>query len=455
MPDVSAPARGALRWLRARPTVLVETVRRIRRQDLTAAVVVAAVWFGALVLLDATPYWYPVSLSRYWFAGWWIVGTVLLRQAAPVGTFWCTVLAYPVLYEAKIVNELHLLPLLVVAVSVMLVRGLPPAVVAVVSSLAVVVMSFGSVDLLWLVRSGGWDSLVSTQYMGFFFDPSDTVTRVALVLAATVIGTVLGRLHETRRALQRRNAQLIALREVRAREAVRTERTRIARELHDVVAHHVAAIVVRAQAADRVADDDPEQPREAVRWIAANGREALDAMRSVVRVLREDERTPVVADDPTSMPSDGLPAVPLAPTPTLAELPAVIARVAEAGVRVDARLPDPVPDLPPATVLTVLRVAQEALTNVLLHSRAQQVALTLELTAGGVRLTVHDDGPPRAVEPVTSVGGHGLLHMAERAGSMGGTLSAGPDGPGYLVVLEIPVLVVAERERDREPVVGP
>ncbi|MBU4213939.1 MAG: hypothetical protein KJ792_04705, partial [Actinobacteria bacterium] len=426
---------------------------------LTAAVVVAAVWFGALVLLDATPYWYPSSLSRYWFAGWWIVGTVLLRRAAPVGTFWCTVLAYPVLYEAKIVNELHLLPLLVVAMSVMLVRGLPPVVVAVVSSLAVVVMSFGSVDLFWLVRSGAWDALVSTRSMGFFFDPSDTVTRVALVLAATAIGTVLGKLEETRRALQRRNAQLIALREVRAREAVRTERTRIARELHDVVAHHVAAIVVRAQAADRVADDEPEQPREAVRWIATSGREALDAMRSVVRVLREDERTPTGPDDLTSVAVDATPGAPLAPTPTLAELPAVIARVAQAGVHVDARLPDPVPDLPPAIGLTVLRVAQEALTNVLLHSRAQQVALTLELTAGGVRLTVLDEGPARAADPMNTSGGHGLLHMTERAGSMGGTLRAGPDGPGYRVVLDIPVVVVGDRERDparaREPVVGP
>src|SRR5690606_10960756 len=123
---------------------------------------------------------------------------------------------------------------------------------------------------------------------------------VALVVAASVLGAALGRLDETLASLAERNRELEELAEVRAREAVQSERVRIARDLHDVVAHHVSAIVVRAQVVQRVGGDDVGVYRDAMAWIAPEGREALDAMRSMVRVLRED-------------------AAPLAPTSTLVD----------------------------------------------------------------------------------------------------------------------------------------
>ena len=445
--------------LRARPGVLVGVARAVPQRDLVLAVTVALAWFGGIGALAASPYWYPHYLTRYWLAGCWIVGTLLLRRAAPVGAFWCTVLLYPVTYQSHMVNELHLVPLLVVASSVLLVRALHPALVVVLATASAVVLSLGCNLLQELMMFGGWELLLSFRYMSSFFDPWATATRVALVVAATVIGSVLGRLDETTRQLERRNAQLVALQEVRAREAVRSERTRIARELHDVVAHHVSAIVVRAQAADRVADTDPDEPREAVRWIAGSGREALDAMRTVVRVLRDD--------DPSArrLPDDGVggprvrptgqagaaverrelsrQALTLVgatnaarqPTDTLSTLPAVLRRVRAAGLAVDADLPDPLPTLPPATGLAVLRVAQEALTNVLLHSAADRAELSLATTDAAVLLVVRDDGPAR---PGPS-GGNGLVHMRERALAAGGTVHAGPAGSGWQVELTLPV----------------
>jgi signal transduction histidine kinase len=120
----------------------------------------------------------------------------------------------------------------------------------------------------------------------------------------------------------------------------------------------------------------------------------------------------------------------------MAELPAVIARVASAGLRVDAHLPDPLPRLGAAAELAVVRIAAEALTNVLLHSQATRAELWLDVADGRVQLGIADPGPP--VDGDGSSGGHGLMHMRERAESAAGTLEAGPEWPGWLVVLEVP-----------------
>ncbi|MCR6688413.1 sensor histidine kinase [Cellulomonas sp.] len=387
------------------------------RTDVPIGLAVGGLWSLGLLVAMRSANWMPLSIEGYWWAGLWLTISLATWRAAPRASFWVVAVGYPVTYSFVVTDgwgmssPSHILPLLVAAFGVTRSGGLRvvPAVVASVG--AELVLSAGLAGATRGVTGGEWFPAI---------DRSSAVQLTALVVAAAVIGSIMRRLALTSASLEQRNAELLALQEVRARAAVRDERTRIARELHDVVAHHVSAIVVRAQAADRVADRDPQAPREAVRWIAPAGREALDAMRSVVRVLR-------AADDESA---------PLAPTAGLESLPAVVERVRAAGVVVTAELPAPLPACPPAVGLAVVRVAQEALTNVLVHSAATEAALTLSVAGGTLVLDVRDPGPPRAE---ASRGGNGLVHMRERAAAAGGTLAVGPapDG-GWRVLLMVP-----------------
>jgi len=263
---------------------------------------------------------------------------------------------------------------------------------------------------------GGLYLMGSTLYIGEVgsgSSPSAILTTVALALAAVAFGWMVRRIAVTGEALRERNEELTALQGALAQQAVHAERTRIARELHDVVAHHMSAIVVRAQAADRVAPNQPQAPAEAVTWIAEEGKKALTSMRSVVHVLRRETGD----------------ALELAPAPALDDVRAAAARLTEAGRDVELDLPDDLGDLRPEVSLAVVRIAQEGLTNVLLHSLAPRLSLEVVATPGYVRVAVRDPGPPLPDNPDLH-GGNGLLNMRERALSCGGTLSAGPDQSG-------------------------
>jgi signal transduction histidine kinase len=288
---------------------------------------------------------------------------------------------------------------------------------------------------------------------------SYSVALVTLACAAVVLGAVVHRLERTSADLAARNAELRRLQEERTERAVLAERTRIARELHDVVAHHVSAIVVRAQAANRVAGRRPEAPAEATAWIAGAGKEALTAMRGLVHVLRADDRagdralvgTGVRpgADEPGttgSTASAGVTAA-LAPTPGVDDVARAAQRLREAGVAVDLTLPDDL-DLPPDVALAVARIAEEALTNVLLHSHAARAEAEVEDAGTSLHLVVRDPGPRRHGGPS---GGHGLVHMHERARACGGRVDAGPTGDGGWAVRA--TLPTARSTRDAAPVV--
>ncbi|MBF8188286.1 sensor histidine kinase [Nonomuraea sp. K274] len=213
-------------------------------------------------------------------------------------------------------------------------------------------------------------------------------------------------------------------RDQQARMAAAAERARIARELHDVVAHNVSVMVVQADGAGYALDSDPEQARVAVKAISKTGRAALAEMRRLVGVLREDER---MTTDYT-------------PQPSLAQLGELVrASVVPARLQVGGAPRE----LPEGQQLAVYRIVQEALTNALKHGGPGARAV-VELDYSGPELVVRvtDDG--RGAAAPRSPDGHGLIGMRERAGMYGGAVSAGPrPGGGFEVLARLPMAQAA------------
>jgi signal transduction histidine kinase len=218
--------------------------------------------------------------------------------------------------------------------------------------------------------------------------------------------------------LRRSRAQAEALRRLAADlEAVAVaERTRIAREMHDVIAHSVSVMVVQAGAAEQLmADGDPAMPH--VRAVRGAGRDALGELRRMLGLLRN-------AEDATFS----------APQPTLADLPA-LASDTGAHLSVHGELP---PTVEPGMHLAAYRIVQEAVTNALRHARGASIEVLAEYQPSGVRISVENDGGPPAPP---SGAGHGLTGMAERAALYGGRLQAGPrpGGHGWRVSAILPL----------------
>ncbi|BCJ33089.1 two-component sensor histidine kinase [Actinocatenispora thailandica] len=215
-------------------------------------------------------------------------------------------------------------------------------------------------------------------------------------------------------------------REEEARRRVDAERLRIARELHDVVAHTMATISVQAAAAAHVLKDPPPEAATALAAIRAASKDGLVELRAILRLLRTDGE-----------------ADPRHPTPGLAQLDALAERTRQAGVPVTLRLPAPLPELPGATELVAYRIVQESLTNTVKHAGPARATVTVETRDGQLDLTVVDDGIGCAT---TESDGHGLLGMRERAASIGGTVEAGPHpGGGFRVHARLPLQAGAPR----------
>ncbi|MEH1016430.1 histidine kinase [Micromonospora sp. CPCC 206060] len=241
-------------------------------------------------------------------------------------------------------------------------------------------------------------------------------------------------------SLEERAATLEREREAEARAAVAEERTRIARELHDVVAHSMAVMIVQADGARFMFDQDPATAREAVRVVADTGRQALEEMRRLVGVLREP--TPVEPFDRPAPADAGVAAEPEHRRPALVELPALLARFEVAGLRVRHTVRGSAAALPPGLELTVYRVVQEALTNTLKHAGVgAAVEVTLDhATAGLVTVEVVDDGRGHPVVTPAPSGGHGLVGMRERVTVYEGELTVGPRlAGGWRVAARLPV----------------
>ncbi|MFC5053027.1 sensor histidine kinase [Saccharothrix xinjiangensis] len=242
--------------------------------------------------------------------------------------------------------------------------------------------------------------------------PED-VGLVAFVSVLVCAAWALGRTTRVRRSYETRRAAELAER------AVTEERMRIARELHDVVAHSLSLIAVKAGIAAHVGPARPEEAQEALRVIETASRDTLVEMRRLLGVLRSEDA-----------------AVELAPMPGLADLPELVTRASLAGVEVDLSVGGPVPD---ALGLTVYRIVQESVTNVVKHAAPASCAVSVEVSGGEVAISVVDDGPGERVL-AGGGGGHGLIGMRERVAVYGGTFSAGPlAGRGFAVRARVPL----------------
>jgi signal transduction histidine kinase len=207
-----------------------------------------------------------------------------------------------------------------------------------------------------------------------------------------------------------------------ARRAVGEEQARIARELHDVIAHSVSMIVVQASAADDVFDSRPDQARAALRSIERAGRDALAELRRLLGAVR-----PGVGDEPSG------------PQPGLDRLDELAAPLRAGGLRVLVRREGPAVPLPAGVDLSAYRIVQEALTNTVRHARATRAEVTVRYGPDAVELDVRDDGRS-AQSGAANDGGHGIAGMRERAALLGGTLDAGPlPGGGYRVHARLPL----------------
>lgn len=237
------------------------------------------------------------------------------------------------------------------------------------------------------------------------------------VTAAAVLGSVVRRQSRQAAELRGLNQALVREREALDRLVLATERLRLARELHDVVAHTLTVTVIQAQACEDALDDEPERARQAAREVQAAGRRGLADLRSLVRVLRD-------ADAPTD-------------DAGLDDLDALAAVMTGAGLEVAITREGELPALASQLEHQLYRIAQEALTNVVKHSTAVSVTLALRRVARCVELEVVDPGPP-VREPVPP-GGHGLSGMQERLAPFDGQVLAGPHLGGFRVLVRVPL----------------
>lgn len=261
--------------------------------------------------------------------------------------------------------------------------------------------------------------------------PGTSVVVEALALVATAVlvngisasvgsWVALRRRHES--DSRARAAESVEHQATLTRSAVAAERTRMARELHDIAAHHLTGLVVQAGAAERLVDVDPERAKQSLRSVRSQGRETLDSLRSIVGILRE-----------TGDGADGT-----APVPGLRDVGELVAAARTAGTAVDEQVDGELPSLAPLADVTAYRTVQEALANARRHAPDAPVQLTTTARPGRLVLVVENEVPSRPASSAPA--GYGLVGMRERAALVGGLLEAGPTGTGtWRVRLELPV----------------
>ncbi|MFF2363924.1 sensor histidine kinase [Streptomyces sp. NPDC058122] len=341
--------------------------------------------------------------------------------------------------------------LLTVTAAVVALQGfdyIPPPVGPAGTTIGVPYLGMAAATLLTAVRSSPRvATLVVTAVIPAvtvaeaLMEPGFRTANAATTMILLVAAWALGRLSGARKALAQDAVEKAAALEreqhANARAAVAQERARIARELHDIIAHNVSLMVVQTIAADRVQDRDAAKTHELHHAIEQTGRAAVGELRRLLQVLRTDEN-----ED-----EDGAPGRP-PPQPTLHEIPQLVESVRTAGLDIDFTSDGDAHELPAGSELAVYRVVQEALTNTLKHAGHTRARLSLEWGPDRfLTVRVCDEGPRNGKllpTPGAAVGGagHGLVGMRERIAGVGGALHTGPrPGGGFCVHATVPVPV--------------
>ncbi|MEZ0285921.1 MAG: sensor histidine kinase [Thermoleophilia bacterium] len=256
-------------------------------------------------------------------------------------------------------------------------------------------------------------------------DAADVVFVNAIAAIAWLIGFAFYERNRRTVELTERAERAELTRESEARAAVAEERARIAREMHDVVAHSLSVMVVQAEAAEAMLDSDPERARRPLAAVQQTGRGALGELRRMLGVLRE------MADEGPA----------LAPQPGLSGLDELARHVREAGLPVTVRVEGEPRPLSPGIDLSAYRIVQEGLTNALKHAGPATAEVVVRYGQRDLELEVRDDGRGRASG--ANGGGHGLLGMRERVAIYGGDLAAGPrPGGGFALTARLPLEVL-------------
>ncbi|MFG3242862.1 sensor histidine kinase [Streptomyces sp. NPDC086796] len=261
--------------------------------------------------------------------------------------------------------------------------------------------------------------------------PLQSAHDIRLAIAVLAIAVAMG---VALRGLMAARTQLVVQEELTAEERSRRtlleERNRIARELHDVVAHHMSVVSIQAQVVPHLVENPSDELRENVEGIRRNAVDALSELRRVLGVLRSEDPLPHAARH--------------APQPTLERLDELVDNARGAGLTVTAETTGEPRPLSPGVELSAFRIVQEALSNAMRHAPGARVRVEIRHQGSGVTVRITNTAPDRAAPPASDIG-HGLLGMRERAAMLGGELATGatPDG-GYEVTATLPALPHAE-----------
>ncbi|NEA48173.1 histidine kinase [Streptomyces sp. SID10815] len=335
---------------------------------------------------------------------------VLLTLVRPVGAFWLVLAATAVTSALPGVDGSR--------------PWSPPAFAAHLTVLTVVAVRTRPRTAAWMWGVTACYAAAAQALGGYNYDNDSTAM---LVLSALVLLVVTVR-HVHQEAERTVTAQQTETEHERSRRTLLEERTTIARELHDVVAHHMSVVAIQAEAAPYRVQDPPPELEKAFATIRENAVAALTELRRVLGVVRAEDY-----------------AAPDAPQPTLADLDTLLANVREAGPAVSKAVTGAVRELPQGVELSAYRIVQEALSNVLRHAPGADARVEIGYVIGGLGLRVVNDPPPAPSTGRPSPGaGHGLTGMRERVSMLNGEMTAGPTREGgYEVTVFLPATPAA------------
>ncbi|MBT2410165.1 two-component sensor histidine kinase [Streptomyces sp. ISL-12] len=341
---------------------------------------------------------------------------ILLLLVRPVGAFWCSLIAAPI--TALFADRWDMWP------------WAPGSFACHLIVLTVVALRTRPRTAAWMwvltaVYSLGADTLLGWDYYNSNSGPLLVVTALVLLVVAVR--------HVRREARQEVIAQRTVTAHERSRRTLLEERTTIARELHDVVAHHMSVVAIQAEAAPYRVENPPEELERAFATIRENAVAALTELRRVLGVVRAEDYE-----------------APDAPQPTLADLDALLANVRDTGLDVSKAVTGAMRELPPGVELSAYRIVQEALSNTLRHAPGASARVEVSYVLGGLGLRVVNGPTPATSLVKPSPGaGHGVTGMRERVSMLNGEMTAGPtDEGGYEVTVFLPVPVTLTSEDD-------